>query len=157
MVQDDWALGCFPAAMRKVFEVSPPGEQGKALRKIAIDITVKHSRKIGELHGDHFESMLEHVPLFAAGVTMALLPLSQRPPDRAPKVRRCKYCQGYVLASPDTSGLIYCPRGNCCSISQIDEPSARTYRCSRGHIFQYVNSNATTITKCALCNDNTLL
>lgn len=143
--------------MRKVFEVSPPGAQGEALRKIAIDITVKHSRKIGELHGDHFESMLEQVPWFAAGVTMALLPLAQRPPDREPRVRRCRYCQGYVLASPDTSGFMYCPRGNGCSHSPIDEASYRTFRCSRGHSFQYVNGSSNyPVTKCAHCSDNNL-
>lgn len=154
-VKKDWDLTCFPLAVSKVYEVSPPGEQGKHLREIALEAVVDNSKKIFEMHND-FETLLEHIPAFSAGLARAL---SDRSIDGSFKIGHymsCHNCRDAVVADADHDGIYYCPQVNCYVNGGVrlhlegHDQFHYACRCQRGHRFYTIKLHAL---KCVYCND----
>ena len=107
-----WMHSQFSEAIKKVYDIAPPGTQGDKIRNIILAVAAQHARDF--FKADAFKKVLREVTDFAADLSAALcghMSLTMAPASSADaEVFTCDICEtNFIVRVPEYQSNLSCP------------------------------------------------
>ena len=146
LLNNNWDHASFPAAIEKVYDITPPGKEGDILRKVAVHCVSRLSRHLFQHHPD-FVTFLESLPELSSAVVRVL---SGTDPDflfgfTPTRLMGCQGCLRTYHVGDTTELPNLCPAG-CRTLAPnggrltLDEHlsyrATAVYECPALHVFK---------------------